>query len=631
MLQTLRSGAAGWVAKVFLGLLVLSFAVWGIEDIFRIGGGSKDAAVVGDRKISVEEYRQAYMNELRRIGQQAQREITPEQARMAGIGEKVLGDLVNEAAMDEKIAALKLSITDDEVVREVQADEMFVGPTGGFDRSRFQAILGQNNLTENRYLQLQRQYSVRKQLIDALTSNIEAPEAFRRAIHAFNTDSRSISFISLKPEDASAVPAPTPEQLNAFYDQRKASFAAPEYRKIALLSLDPKAVAQTVQVPDADLKAYYDANQPKYAELEKRSIEQITFPSMEVAKAAADDIKSGKKLFEQVMAEQKLKPEDIYLGDLTKAQMFDQKIADAAFALPQGQVSDPVQGSYSTVLLRVTGVQQQKLKSFDDVKNEIRQVIAEERARRDALSLHDKIDEARLGGATLEEAAKTANLTVREIAAVDANGAGSDGQPVADIPMASKVLEAAFRTEPGDVAPTLQDGDSYAWIDVRGVTPARDRSFDEVKAQVETRWREEQAEQRLDARAKTAVDELKQGKSLDDVASQFKTGVEQAETTRLGGAPSITAAQAKAIFQTPVDGFGQTPTDQNGGRLVYKVTADNERPFDPAQPDDSGQIEKISQSMGNDVVTSLVRQLRDQLGAKIDPAAVSQVAGGGAS
>ena len=628
MLQTLRSGAAGWVAKIFLLLLVASFAVWGIEDIFRIAGGGKNAATVGDRTISVEDYRQAYMNELRRIGQQARREITPEQARMAGIGEKVLGDLVNEAAVDEKIRALKLGMSEDQVVREIQDDEMFRGPTGSFDRSTFQAILSQNNLTESRYLDLQRQFSTRKQLADALMANIEAPEAFRQAIHAYNTDSRSISFISLKPEAASAVPAASADQLKAFYDQRKASFAAPEFRKIAILSLDPKAVAETLDIPEAELKAYYDGNQPQYADQEKRSIEQITFPSLDAAKKASDEIKGG-KLFEQVMAEQKLKPEDINLGDLTKSQMFDQKIADVAFSLQQGQVSEPVQGAYATVLLRVNGIQQQHLKNFDDVKGDIRRVMAEERAKRDVLAQHDKVDEARLGGATLEEAAKVANLTVREIAAVDNSGNGPDGKPVADIPLQQKVLETAFRTDQGDIAPTLQDGDAYAWIDVRGVTAPRDRPFDEVKTVVEGRWRQEEAEKRLDARATAALDELKKGKPLDQVASGLKLGVEQAETTRMGGAPSITPEQAKAIFLTAVEGFGQTPTDPQGGRLVYKVTADNDRPFDPAQPDDSGQMDRISQSMGNDVMSALVRQLRDQLGAKLDPAAIAQVTGGG--
>ncbi len=627
MLQTLRKGAAGWVAKVFFALLVLSFAVWGIEDVFRrIGGSGTDVAQIGERKISVEDFRSAYTNELRRISNQAKRVITPEQARMAGVGDKVLGDLVNEAAMDAKVAQLGLTLSDEEVVKEVQDDEMFAGANGSFDRRTFNEILRQNNLTENQYLGLQRSFSSRRQLTDALMANLGAPDTFRQAIHAFNTDSRSITYLRLRAEEAGALPAPSADVLRKYFDERKSSFTAPEFRKLAVLSLDPKALAAAKQVSDEQLKAYYDANQPKYADLEKRSIEQISFPSLEEAKAAYDKIQSG-TLFEQIMAERKLKPDDIFLGDLTKDQLFDSKIADAAFALPQGRVSEPVQGAYATVLLRVTGIQQQQLKSYEDVKEQIRSVLTEEQARKEVLSVHDKIDEARLGGATLDEVAKANNLKVREIEAVDSTGRGPDGKEIADLPLSAKLREAAFAAEVGGQTETLSEGDAYAWYEVRGVTPPRERSFDEARAAVESRWREEQVGVRLDAKAEAIIKDLKSGKSIDQVAQANKLEVEQAETTRLGGAPSITAVQAKAVFQTPVDGFGMTPTDDQGGRIVFRVTAETDRPYDPSKPDDNGQIEKISQSMGNDVVSALVRQLRTDLGAKVDQSAVAKVTG----
>lgn len=630
MLQTLRKGAAGWVAKIFFALLVLSFAVWGIEDVFRIARGGDNVAEIGDRKISVEDFRTAYTNEIRRISNQAKRVITPEQARMAGIGDRVLGDLINESAMDSKIASLGLTISDDEVAREIRDEDMFKGPTGSFDRTAFNEILRQNNLNENQYIGLQRAFSTRKQLTDALMANLEAPATFRQAIHVFNTDSRSITYLSLTPEQPSSLPAPSTETLTKYFDERKASFAAPEYRKLAVLSLDPKTVAAAKQIPDDKLKAYYDANQPRFSDLEKRSIEQISFPSLAEAQAAYDKIQKG-ALFEQIMAERKLKPADINLGDLTKDQLFDKKIAEVAFSLPQNRVSEPVQGAFTTVLLRVTGIQEQHLRRFDEVKDQIRAVLADEEARKEVLSIHDKIDEARLGGATLEEVAKANNLSVRTIEAVDDAGRAPDGSEISDLPMSSKLLGAAFDAEVGGQTETLSEGDAYVWYDVRGVTPPRERSFDEARAAVERRWRDEEVTKRLDAKANAILAELKGGKTMDQVAQANKLDVDQAETTRLGGAPAITPAQAKAIFQTPADGFGQTPADQNGGRLVYRVTAENDRPFDPSKPDDSGQVEKISQSMGNDVVSALVQQLRTQMGAKINPVNLAQVTGAAAA
>lgn len=630
MLQTLRTGAAGWVAKVFLGLLVLSFAVWGVADVFRVGGSAQNVAVVGDRKITVDEFRNAYTMELRRIGQQAKRVITPEQARMAGLGERVLGNLVNEVAIDSQVDKLGLSISDEEVAREIQNDEVFRGATGAFDRATFNEILRQNNLTEKAYLDLQRTFTARKQLTDALTGGLETPVALRQALHAFEADSRSISYVALKPEEAAAVPAPTPEQIKAYYDERKLGFRTPEYRKAAFVTLDAAAIASGLQIPDQELRDYYEKNKPGYSELEKRSIEQIVFPSVAEAKEASDRIKAGAP-FEQIMLQQKMKPEDAYLGDLTKSQLLDAKIADAAFALKQGEISGPVEGSFSTVLLRVTGIQNERVKPFEDVRDDIRSTLADERAKAQVSQIHDKIDEARLGGATFEEVAKANNLQVRVVEAVDREGRGPDGAPVADLPKSNEFLSKTFSTDPGAETSPIASGDGYVWYDVRGVTPPRDRTLDEARADVEARWREDEARKRLDARVDAAVAELRDGGSLDKLAAEQKVAVEQAETTRGGGAPSIKPAQATAIFQAPVEGFGATAADETGSRLVFKVTSENERPYDPATAGPNEQADKIGQTITNDVVTAFVQKLRQDLGTRFDTGSIAQVTGGGAS
>ncbi|MFD1333279.1 SurA N-terminal domain-containing protein [Methylopila musalis] len=628
MLQLLRKGAAGWVAKVFLGVLVLSFAVWGVADVFRTGGSANVAASVGEQQIPLETFRRAYQGELRRLSEEAKRPITPEIARMAGLGDRVLNNLINEAALDESVRAFGLSVSDDEVAREITGDPIFRGPTGGFDRAQFNSILANNNLREQDYVLLQRGFTSRRQITDALTDGVQAPAVLREAVHAFESESRTLSYLTLQQEAPAAVPAPSEAQLKSFYEEHKASFAAPEYRKLATLTLDAAAIAASKQIPEAQLRAYYDENHPRYVTAEKRSIEQIAYPSLADAKAASDRIKAG-GLFEQEMIARKITPQDAFLGDLTKAQMFDKKIADVAFALQPNAVSEPVEGAYATVLLRVTGVQQQQVRRFEDVRNDIRKVLAETQARDELRSRHDAIDEARLGGQTLAEIAKAQNLTLRTIDAVDASGLDPAGKPITGLATQADVLKAAFEAQVGSENPAVATGEAYVWHDVLQVSPARDRTFEEAKPLAETRWREEQARKRLATRADQIIAELTGGKTLEQVAQAQKLEVDQTETTRLGGAPAVTQDQATAIFQTPVDGFGKTPPGADGSRLVFKVTAENTRPFDPKAADTTGQAAKIAESLGGDVVTSFVRKLRDDLGARVDQGAVTRVVGGG--
>lgn len=628
MLQVLRKGAAGWVAKIFLGVLVLSFAVWGVADVFRSGGSANVAASVGEQKIPLETFRRAYQGELRRLSEEAKRPITPEIARMAGLGDRVLNNLINEAALDESVRAFKLSVSDDEVAREIANDPIFRGITGSFDRTRFTSILNDNNLREQDYVMLQRGFTARRQITDALTDGVQAPAVLREALHAYESESRTLSYVTLPLETPAAVPAPSDAVLKTFFEDKKASFAAPEYRKLATLTLDAAAIAADKQVPETELRAYYDQNRPRYVTAEKRSIEQIAYPSLAEAKAASDRIKAG-GLFEQEMIARKITPQDAFLGDLTKAQMFDKKIAEVAFALQPNTVSEPVEGAYATVLLRVTGVQQEQVRRFEDVRGDIRKAIAEAQAKDELRARHDAIDEARLGGQTLAEIAKTQKLTLRTIDAVDASGLDRAGQPVTGLATQADVLKAAFEAQAGSENPAVAMGEAYVWYDVLEVSPARERTFEEARPLVETRWRAEEIRKRLVARADQMITELKGGKTLEQVAQAHKLEVDQTETTRLGGAPAVTQDQATAIFQTPVDGFGKTPPGADGSRLVYKVTAENTRPFDPKAADTTGQAGKIAEGLGGDVVTSFVRRLRDELGAHIDQGAVTRVVGAG--
>ena len=152
MLMTkLREGAGGWVAKIFLGLLILSFGVWGIADVFR-GVGAQDVAVIGSTKIGTEDFRRIYTDRLQQLSRQFGRGITPDQARTLGLDRQILGELLAENALDEKSRQLGLSIDDATLARRIQADPNFRGPGGSFDPAYFQGVLRNNGFTEARYI-----------------------------------------------------------------------------------------------------------------------------------------------------------------------------------------------------------------------------------------------------------------------------------------------------------------------------------------------------------------------------------------------------------------------------------------------------------------------------------------------
>ena len=262
---------------------------------------------------------------------------------------------------------------------------------------------------------------------------------------------------------------------------------------------------------DADAKNYYEQHKASYGTPERRELHQIVFPKPEEAAAAHERIAKGAS-FADIAKERGLKASDTDVGMVTKADIIDPAVADAAFALKAGEVSAPVKGRFGTVLLQVGKIEPGNQKTYEEVAPQIKREIAESRAKTEIGNLRDKFEDERAAGSTLAEAAKKLGLKSRTIDAVDRSGRGPDGKPVADLPTTPDVIAAAFASDVGvDNDPLQLPDGGYLWYDVTGITPARDRTLDEVKDKVEARWRDDEIAKRLQAKADDMVGKLKAG------------------------------------------------------------------------------------------------------------------------
>ena len=136
---------------VVLGLIAISFGIWGIGDIFR-GFGTSTLAKVGSHEIRVDTFRQLYQDRLQQLGRQLNRPILPDQARALGLDRQLLGEVIAESALDERARALRLNVSDAEIARQVTGMPGFRGLTGQFDRTRFEAVLRNMGYNEARFL-----------------------------------------------------------------------------------------------------------------------------------------------------------------------------------------------------------------------------------------------------------------------------------------------------------------------------------------------------------------------------------------------------------------------------------------------------------------------------------------------
>jgi peptidyl-prolyl cis-trans isomerase D len=626
----MRKASSNWLGKtimaVVMGVLIISFGVWGIADIFK-GFGQSTLATVGHTEISINEFRQLYTDKLQQIGRQFGRPLTMDQARAFGLDRQLLTQTIAEAALDEEARRLGLGQSDAETMRLIVNDPNFKGVSGSFDPARFQAVIRQFGFSEQRYAADQRKVSLRRQIAGTITAGLEPPKVMIEALSRFQNEQRSIEYVRLDAAQAGAIDPPSPETLAGYFDERKTLFRAPEYRKITYLAITPEEIGKWSEVSDEDAKKLFDQRRDRFGTPEKREVSQIIFPNAEEAASARGRIASGLS-FDDLAKERGLSASDVELGLIAKSAIVDPAIADAAFSLASGEISQPAQGRFGVALVRIGKVEPGIEPSYASVATELKKEVAIERARKTVGDLRDKMEDERGGGASVVEAAQKLGLAAVTIDAVDRSGRLPNGQPASNIPQGLDVVSQAFNSDVGVDNDPISFRGGYVWYDVVSIAPSRERNLDEVKDQVETRWRDDQIMSRLRTKATEMVQKLDQGGKLADEAAASGLKLETAAGFRRDASPpGVPAGVITAAFRTAKDGTGQTAGAAAGEWVVFRVTDVSVPPVDLASDDIKKLKETLQRGLTDEQVAQYVTKLETDIGTSINQAAFAQVTG----
>ncbi|MEO8319470.1 MAG: peptidyl-prolyl cis-trans isomerase [Bradyrhizobium sp.] len=630
MLRGIRKASSNWLGKavmsVVMGVLIISFGVWGIADIFK-GFGQSSLAKIGSTEISIEQFRQIYTDKLQQLGRSFGRPLTMDQARAFGLDRQVLQQTIAEAALDEEARRMGLGQSQEETMRTIYSDPNFKGLNGQFDPARFQSAIRQFGYTEQRYLAEQRRVGLRRQIAGTISAGLEPPKLMVDALTRFQNEQRSIDYLKLDAAQAGTIEAASPEALAAYFEDHKTQFRAPEYRKLAFVVINPEEIGKWTDVSDEDAKKVFEQRRDKIGTPEKREVSQMVFPNAEEALTARGRITGGLS-FDDLAKERNLNLTDVDLGLITKSAIIDPAIADAAFALPSGDISEPVKGQFGVALVKIGKIEPGVTPTYESVAGQVKKELATERARAKVTEIQNKMEDERSGGSNVVEASQKLGLTAVTIDAVDRSGRLPSGQPVSNIPQGLDVISQAFNSDVGVDNDPIQFRGGFVWYDVLGITPSRERPLDEVKDQVEAKWREDQISVKLRAKATEMVQKLEQGGTLAAEASAIGSKVETATGFRrdasLTGVPSsvITAA-----FRTAKDGIGQTPDAGGSAWIVFRVTDINVPQVDANSDEMKKMKETLQRGLTDEQVAQYVTKIETEIGTSINQSAFAQVTG----
>lgn len=622
MLDRLRTYSKSWVSKALLLLLLVSFAIWGVSGQMLSSGGSDAVITAGETKVSALDYRLAYDRQLALLSRQLGARVTREQATMFGVDQAVLGQLVAGAVLDEQSRVMNLGLSKDRLAQIVQDEPAFNGPNGRYDPATARQALRQLGMTEDEYVRNRQNVAIRQQIVEAVSDGIEAPSVMLEAFAQHNGEKRDVRYISVGSGAIEPVTTPSDDVLMSYFEENKAAYRAPEYRKINYVRLTPDAILDASSVSDEDARADYEARIDRYTTPETRTVEQLVFNDEAAAAAARQRILAGQS-FEDAVADAGKQMSDVRLGTMTQSDFPDQAVADAAFSLVNpGDVSNVVDGSFGPVILRMTAVTPKSVKPFEDVSDQIKRELALVAANDTLLNVHDGYEDARAAGDTMQEAAASQKLTMNTIEAVDAQGRAPSGEAVASVPEQEELIAAAFEAEEAVENPPVNAADSgFLWYEVAGITPARDRTFEEVRDRLVQDWTSDEIQRRIAETGESYVERLRNGETLDSIAEADGFTVDNKYGLQRGGNDAdFGAAGISEIFDGGPEHKGDVASPSGNSHLVFEVVG-------VSQP--VGGVETLGETVRGTIKTSLADDLLDQTVAKLQtiyPVRVNQSA-----
>jgi peptidyl-prolyl cis-trans isomerase D len=626
MLDSLRNLASGWVAQILLAVLVLSFAVWGVADIFT-GFGQNAVARVGDSDITVRAFQRSYQVATQNVSQQLGQNITPQQLAQFGLPQQVLQQLVLQATLDNAARRMGLGLSNAELGRQIAADPAFRAPTGQFDRQYLSQIIAAQQMTESEFILERRAAYTRGQLIQAFGTGNVTPEAYMQAVHEYRDVQRNVSYVMVLAPTPDEVGNPSDDDLSAYFTAHLAAWKAPEYRAVNFFVLSPSEIANPDQVTDDDALARYKAQPDLYRVPAQRQVEQIVFKDKADADAAQMELAGG-KTFEDVAMARGLQAADYDLGFITKDKIVDKAVADAAFSIPENSTSMIIDGQFGPVIVKVKGVQEEIVIAFDDAKADIKQQIALERASADILSIRDSIEDARAGGASLADAGAKFDIKLTSVPAMDRSGLDADGNQVPGLPVA--VLMGAFSSDVGQQNdPVEPDKSSFAWYEVTKLTPPRDRTLAEVKDKVLAAWKDEQRQKALDANTAEIKKRLDGGETLAQIAADKMLMVNKLDmVTRLTQpAAAISAGALAVIFATDKGQSAIAP----GAVALTSIVLTVDDLVDPPYVATDATLQQVKDQLNSQISTDLLvtyaQQVEKQTEVRYNQAAIAQAVG----
>jgi peptidyl-prolyl cis-trans isomerase D len=635
MLQKLKDQSGRWYIKVLFVLLVVSFGMWGVADIFLNYVNMRPVVSVNGHSISQEEFASRLQIMVSKAQEMSKGQLTSDQIRDSGIPQKILDSLIDNSLIVGELKKRHLFVTDATIRRRIQSIPTFLNEQGAFDKRAFDYLLHTNHITEGQFIADVRTELQQQQLFGALFSGLQLPKSYVDLLFQGFFEQRVFAVVTVPFSKMIVKEAPKEGDLEKFYRENQDLFTQPEMRKITLLEIDPKLLKERIAVSQAKLQEEYERRKAEFEIAEKREVKQVNFKDEEIAKKAVESMKKGRPV---PAVARDFNGEYKDLGMVTKQQLPD-LVADRLFESELGQVTGPISTPYGWQVYVVSKIEPSFTKSFMEIRSQLESDLRTQLANDQIYELKNKIEDSLAGGATLAEIAKENALKVQAIEAVSKSGKDSDDKSVLPEVGKSEILEQVFSLSENSDSPVIdtKEGTSFV-VHVDNIKATHVPPFNQIKEKVLKAWTDNKRYELSTIVAQQLVKDARSVADLTRLALSRKLSIKMLDPlSRIDSETNdkihkqFTQRLVKQMFEL-VPGkaaFGPTPDFANGG--VQVVMLQKVVPFNPKPLKEKKEQmdKKLAELVWTDAVALYVKNLRAQAKISINQSVYNSLANRG--
>ncbi|NVK39695.1 MAG: SurA N-terminal domain-containing protein [Oceanospirillaceae bacterium] len=623
MLQSIRDNSQSIVAKVIVGLIIVTFALFGVESLISLTTGSKAPASVNGEDIGEQELFRAVELQRRQILAQMGENADPASLDDNMIRSMVLDNLVEQAVLVQSAQEQGMAVSPQMIDRSIVTTPEFQ-VDGSFDRNQFEAVLRTVGLTPLTYRDYLRKETLIQQERTGYSLSAFVTDSQVEALMQLDRQTRNLSYFELPEAAVRAGVEVSRDEVAQRYDAQKSLYRTEEQVKIQYLLLDKSELAKDIEVTDAELQGQYQQLLAGFESQEQRQAAHILIEINDNrdADAALAEAQALKQQLDEGADFAELARE--HSDDLGSASaggelglngrgVFVGPFEDALFALKEGEISAPVRTEFGYHLIKLEQIEQTELPSFEESKAELRQQVIDQKAEGRYVELLEQLADLSFSSGNLDEPAEALQLEIQSSEPFSRAG-GSDV-----VTANAKVIDAAFSDEllndGVNSSPIELDAGRSVVIRVQEHMQPRQLELDEVAEDIRQELLDQKTAQQLDAQVAGLLERLRQGEAIAAVADE--TGQALVELTDVSrSSQSLAPAIRSELFRLPHPAEGGSSFGSvelaSGGRAIVALTAVNAPEAQALSDDEKRAMRRfLASRQGQQDYQDLVRALKD--------------------